>query len=622
VARSASSARIAWFATLGAQTERDRPARAISLPPPEHVRALSGRGQVTIDWSPVAGAAGYLVHRGLAADGPFEPIDHGAGDLLAVPHGPYLDTTRPPGVKAWYAISSLPTIEAEGGSLSLPAAPRAGTTDAAVAIRVDAGHVLGRVARPWRPIIGSEHLALLLHGPGPGGRDVGAELAEAFRIVRRELGVEAVRAHAIFDDSLGVYHDSGDGPTHDFSKVDEVLDRLLGTGLRPIVELSFMPHDLAIEPHATVFAYAGIVSPPSDFERWAALVRDLVAHLADRYGRDEVRRWAFEVWNEPNLRLFWSGAESDYLRLYEASVRAVKSVDPSFRVGGPATAAAGWIDDLLEHCRADDVPLDFVSTHTYGLPPLDLRPIAARFGRPDLPLWWTEWGVSPRHGALINDSAWAAPLVARAMRSAAGRLDALAYWVASDHFVELGKAPALFHGGFGLLTIGNLRKPRFWAIAMLERLRMDELASEIDGDGAGSLVEAWASGDPDGWVAIAVWNGTLDQSKAAGARTLDRSVTVKVRGLRPWTYELRHFRVDARHSNIVRTWKRLGRPDWPDDAGWTRLRAADRLEALEPPRQVRAVRGRIELEFELPMPAMSLVELVPISRRNERVGHP
>ena len=325
-----------------------------------------------------------------------------------------------------------------------------------------------------------------------------------------------------------------------------------------------------------------------------------------------MRRWAFEVWNEPNLCLFWSGAESDYLRLYEASARAVKSVDPSFRVGGPATAAAGWIDDLLEHCRANDLPLDFISTHTYGMPPLDLRPIAARFGRPDLPLWWTEWGVSSGHGAPINDSAWAAPLVARGMRSAAGRLDALAYWVASDHFVELGEAPALFHGGFGLLTIGNLRKPRFWAIAILERLGEDELASEIDGDGAGSLVEAWASGDPDGRVAIAVWNGTLDQSKADGDRALDRSVTLEITGLGPGTYELRHHRVDARHSNIVRTWERLGRPDWPDDAGWTRLRAADRLEALEPPRQVRADGGRLELAFELPMPAMSLVELVPV----------
>ena len=619
--RSASSARIAWFATLGARTERDRPAPPISLAPPRHVRAVRGRGQVTLDWSPVEGAAGYLVHRGPAADGPFEPIDQGGGDVLAVPHGPYLDTTGPPGAEAWYAISSLPTIEAEGSSRSLPVTPRAGAADAAIAIRVDAGHVIGRVGRPWRPIIGSEHLALLLRGPGPGGRDVGTELAEAFRIVRNELGVEAVRAHAILADTLEVYRDSGEGPVHEFSKVDDVFDRLLKTGLRPIVELSFMPRDLAIDPEVTVFDYGAIVSRPRDFERWAALVRDLAAHLVDRYGREEVRSWAFEVWNEPNLCVFWAGAESDYLRLYEASVRAVKSIDPEFRVGGPATAAAGWIDDLLEHCRANELPIDFVSTHTYGLPPLDLRPITARFGRPGLPLWWTEWGVSPRDGAPINDSAWAAPLVARGMRSAAGRLDALAYWVASDHFVEGGDAPALFHGGFGLLTVGNLRKPRFWAIAMLERLGQDELASELDGDGAGSLVEAWASGDPDGRVAIAVWNGTLDQSKGASVRALGRAVTLEVEGLRSRAYELRHYRVDARHSNIVRTWKRLGRPDWPDDAGWVHLRSADHLETLGRPRRVRADRGRLELEFNLPMPAISLVELVPTGPPNARAAH-
>jgi xylan 1,4-beta-xylosidase len=604
---------------MGAHAERDRPARPITLPPPENVRARRGRGQVTIDWSPVEGAAGYHVYRGRVESGPFELVDHGGGDLLAVPHGPYLDTQGPPRGKAWYVVSSVPTIEATGGPRSAPVSTQAGSADGAVTVRVDVGHVVGPLARPWRPIIGSEHLALLLQGPGPGGRDVGSELAEAFRIVRRELGVEAVRAHAIFDDALAVYRDQGDGPVHDFSRVHEVLDRLLETGLRPIVELSFMPRDLATDPDATVFGYGANVSPPRDLEAWAALVRDLVSHLAERYGPDEVRRWAFEVWNEPNLRVFWSAAESDYLRLYDASVAAVKSVDPTFRVGGPATAAAGWIDDLLDHCRAGDLPLDFVSTHTYGLAPLDLRPVVARFGRPDLPLWWTEWGVSPRHGAPINDGAWAAPLVARGMRSAAGRVDSLAYWVASDHFVELGEAPALFHGGFGLLTIGNLRKPRFWAIAMLERLGRDELAIELDGDGAGSLVEAWASTDPDGRVAIAVWNGTLEQSKAAGSRALGRSVTLAVEGLRTGAYELRHHRVDARHSNIRRTWARLGRPDWPDEAGWTRLRAADRLEALEPPRRVRPHRGVLELAFDLPMPGMSLVELVPLGRGSRRV---
>jgi xylan 1,4-beta-xylosidase len=481
-----------------------------------------------------------------------------------------------------------------------------------VTVSVEADRVVGPVSRPWQAIIGSEQLALLRRTSGPGGSDVGAELAEAFRIVHRELGVRAVRAHAILDESLGVVQGAGRDRVRDFTVVDDVLDRLLETGVRPIVELSFMPHDLAADPGATVFDYAGIISPPRDDDEWAALVRDLVSHLIERFGRDEVRRWPFEVWNEPNLGLFWSAAESDYLRLYEVTARSVKAVDPALRVGGPATAAAGWIDDLLEHCRSHAVPIDFVTTHTYGMAPLDLRPILARYGRSDLPLWWTEWGVSSHHGAPINDSAWAAPLVARGMRSAAGRLEALAYWVASDHFIELGEAPTLFHGGFGLLTIGNLRKPRFWALTILERLGDEELANVVEGDGGGSLVEAWASRDRDGRIAIAAWSGTLDQSKAGGDPDLDRAVTLVVSGLPAGPCEVRHARVDADHSNIVRTWEDLGCPDWPDAAGWERLRAADRLESLEPARPATVGDdGRFELAFDLPMPSISLIEIVP-----------
>jgi xylan 1,4-beta-xylosidase len=618
---TSGSARIAWFAAVGTQAERDRAAAPVRLPPPADVRAERGRGHVTITWSPVDGAAGYLVHRAPSRDGPFAPVDQHGGDVLAVPRAPYLDTSAGGADAPWYAVASLPSIEAEELALSPPVEATAGAADGRVAIRVDVSNTLGPLARPWRPMIGSEHLALLLRGAGPGGHDVGGELLEALRIARLELGAMAVRAHAILHDSLGVCRVDGDGFAHDFSKVDLIVDRLLAIGLVPIVELSFMPAVLASDPAATVFAYEGIISPPRDHDRWAALVRDLVSHLADRYGRDEVCRWAFEVWNEPNLQVFWAGAQSDYFRLYEVTARAVKSVDGRFRVGGPATAAAAWVDDLLAFCASRDVPIDFISTHTYGVPPLDLRPVAARYGRPDLPLWWTEWGVSPTHAAPVNDSIWGAPLVAHGMRSAAGRIEALSYWVASDHFVELGDAPTLFHGGFGLLTIGNLRKPRFWAIAMLERLGEDELASELEGDGAGSLVEAWASSDPDGRVAIAVWNGTLDSSKGRGVRALGRSVTLDVAGLPSATYELRHHRVDARHSNIVQAWRRLGRPDWPDAAGWARLHESDRLQTLGRRRRVDAPGGRVSLAFELPMPAVSLIELVPIRRGSDRVPH-
>jgi xylan 1,4-beta-xylosidase len=605
-----SSARIAWFEEAGAQTERNRPSPAPELPAPTGVLASSGRGQVTVDWRPVDGAAGYLVHRAVAPDGPWQAIDNRAGDLLAVPHPPYTDTTGERGADAWYAVAALPSIDAPVGPLSEPVEGRPGSGgEAALSVEVDAAADAGPVERPWRPIIGSEHLALLLRGTGPGGHHVGDELSEAFRIVRDELGVRMVRAHAIFDDSLGVYVERDGEAIHDFERVDAALDRLLETGLRPVVELSFMPRDLASDPGRTVFDYEGIISPPRDLRHWSELVAGLVRHLIDRFGRDEVRSWAFEVWNEPNLRVFWSADEAAYFDLYDASVRAVRSVDPTLRVGGPATAAVGWVDDLLAHAADANVPVDFISTHTYGLPPLDLRPITARFDRPDLPLWWTEWGVSPTHGAPINDSVWAAPLVCRGMRSAAGRLESLAYWVASDHFVELGVPERLFHGGFGLLTIGNLRKPRFWAIRILELLGERELRTTIAGDGAGGLVEAWATKDSDGRVAIAVWNGTIDQTKAGGDALLDRTIRLVVEGLEPGAVRIRHRRVDAGHSDIASHWDG---GDWPDESGWERLRAADRLDELERERRVSIGRdGRATLDFELPMPSVSLIELLP-----------
>ena len=383
-------------------------------------------------------------------------------------------------------------------SARCPAAVRPAPTEreGEVSVVVDAARSIGPVQRPWRPMIGSEHLALLLRGEGPGGLSVGEDLALAFRVVREQLGVEVVRAHAILHDVLGVYREDEDGtPRYDFGEVDLVIDRLLATGLRPLVELSFMPKALAADPEPSVFDYIGLISPPRDLDRWADLVEALVRHLVARHGLDEVIRWGFEVWNEANIKVFWAGRQSDYFDLYDATARAVKAVDERLPVGGPSTAAAGWVDDLLHHAAETGVPVDFVTTHTYGAPPLDLRPILERYGRTGIPIWWTEWGVSPTHGGPVNDSVWGAPLVARGMRSAAGRVDALSYWVASDQFVELGVPEQLFHGGFGLLTIGGLRKPRFWAIAVLEQLGDEELASRVTGDGGGSLVEAWASRD-------------------------------------------------------------------------------------------------------------------------------
>jgi xylan 1,4-beta-xylosidase len=611
-----TDARADWEERIGQRSGVAFGGNAPRLDPPKDLEAVPGAHQVTITWSPVAGAIGYQVYASATADGPWEPVDHAGRDVLAVPHPPYADTTGVAGETRWYAVTSLSDVHVEGErSEPVSATPTAGPAEG-VTVEVDVADVRGPLPRPWRPMIGSEHLSHMLSTDTTGDRVVGEELTSALKAAHDELGVTHVRAHAILGDDLGVYREVDGEPVHDFAGVDRVYDHLRSIGMYPVVELSFMPHDLASDPSTTVFEYGAIVSPPKDWERWHDLIRDLVAHLADRYGLEElVELWSFEVWNEANLEVFWSGTPEEYLRLYDVTATAVRSVDERLRVGGPSSAASGWVEELLAHAERTGSPVDFVSTHTYGSPPLDFKPMLERYGRDDVPVWWTEWGVTPTHFNEVSDAVFAGTFLLRGMASAMGRIESLSYWVVSDHFEELGRPPALLHGGFGTRTVGELRKPRWWALALLERLHETQVGATLTGDGAGSLVEALATVADDGAVGVLVWNLTLDQTKASGSADLARTVTLAVSGLEPGaSYVVRHDRVDDDHSDIAAVWGRLKNDDqaWPTEEQWVQLREADRLETLVADADLRADdSGRAEVTFDLPMPSMSSLSLTP-----------
>ena len=295
------------------------------------------------------------------------------------------------------------------------------------------------------------------------------------------------------------------------------------------------------------------------------------------------------------------------------SARAIKAVDPQLPVGGPATAAVGWIDETFDGLAALGAPIDFLSTHTYGNAPLDLRPIAARHGHPGLPLWWTEWGAHATHFNRAHDSVWAGAYLARGMVSAMGRLDALAYWTVSDHFEELGRGTELLHGGFGLLTVGNLRKPRWWALWMLEQLADQQLEVRVDGDGAGDMVNAVASIDENGRVVAVVWNGTVDVTKSAGEPLLDRHVVDVDRRSRPAGV---HAPASPPRRGALEHQPGVGSDGRrPAVAGRRRVARARRRRPSSPSTKRPATSGRttvrVRLEFDLPMPAVSLIELTP-----------
>ncbi|ROT28195.1 xylan 1,4-beta-xylosidase [Micromonospora sp. HM5-17] len=603
------NARTDWEARIGLR--RDEGGDGVPLPPaPDGLTAVPGVGHVRLSWSPVEGAVGYLVHRAPAPDGhptgELTPVDHLGGDVLAVPDTWYVDTTGEPGVRYAYAVAAVPEVTVTG-PLSTPvlaaALPPDGTAPT-VELRVDTTAPGTPLHRPWQPMIGSERLSQLLCRDLSDGREIGAELLAALRRVRTELGVEAVRAHAILHDDLGVYREVDGEPVYDFSGVDAVYDLVRDAGLRPVVEIGFMPAALARDPERTVFEYRGVISPPKDWDRWADLVRALVRHLLDRYG-DTVLGWDFEVWNEANLEVFWSGTRDEWLRLYDVTAQAVKDVDPRISVGGPSSAAAGWVDALLAHATRSGAPVDFVSTHTYGSPPLDLRPTLARWGFPEARILWTEWGVTPTHFHAVNDGAFAATFLLTGMRSAAGRVDALSYWVASDHFEELGRPPRLLHGGFGLLTVGGIAKPRYHALRLLARLGDTELPVRASGDGADGLVQCWASRRDDGSLAVLVWVSTLDQSKRDGDPALARRVRLVVPGAAGRAATV--TRLDRAHGDITTVAAEIGVADWPTEEQWAALR---RVDALEPERVETATEGdAVVVDLHVPQPGAVLVEL-------------
>ncbi|MHB8189401.1 MAG: GH39 family glycosyl hydrolase [Ferrimicrobium sp.] len=571
---------------------------------PSEIVADPGFGCILLTWEEVVGAIGYVIEC-TGKDGVPTVLRHGGSDVAAVPGLSFVVTGVEDGIEYLFRVAAVATAGAQTGNWSqeVRCATKVGSP-LAVEVGVDAATVIGNVNPVWK-MIGSERLSQLSMGMDEHGHDIGREFLEALRIAHDDLGVRWVRAHAILHDDLGVVkRDETNQLVFNFESIDKIFDQILAIGVRPVVELSFMPEAIASDPSKTVFTYRGIVSPPAEWAEWALVVKTFAQHLVDRYGIDEVVRWPFEVWNEPNLEVFWSSTSDDYLRLYDESARALKSVDTRLQVGGPSSAADEWVEMLAAHARNTDTPLDFVSTHTYGNLPLDFRSSLARHGFENLPIYWTEWGVGSTHFGPVHDSVAGASFILSGYATVNGRLDSLAYWVVSDHFEELGRPPRLFHDGFGLLSVGNLRKPRYWAVHLAANQGEQMVRAEISEPN--STIETWASRHLDGLLDILVWNGSINTEIMNGDPRLDRTVRVGIRGLPTASYEVSIARIDQVHSNVVSSLPR--EVDWPDAAQWETLRADDALfvERADP---IVPTDGMAWLEVQVPHPGVVRIRL-------------
>ena len=301
--------------------------------------------------------------------------------------------------------------------------------------------------------------------------------------VRQITGFQYVRFHGILNDDVGIYGEDKHGnPVYNFSYVDQIYDGLLAAHVKPFVELSFMPYKLAGSQMLQSFWYHPNVSPPKDYAIWDDMITQLVKHLVARYGEDEVESWYFEVWNEPNLD-FWVGAprQKSYFELYDHTARDIKSVSSKLRVGGPATAQAAWVPDMIKHADKVHVPLDFVSTHVYGNDTADnvlgtdeniprdqmvcravkmVHDQIAASAHPDMPLIWSEYNAAYDNDVAVTDSIYMGPWLATTIAQCDGLTKMMSYWTFSDVFEEQGVVKTPFYGGFGLIAAGKFPSPR------------------------------------------------------------------------------------------------------------------------------------------------------------------
>ena len=306
-----------------------------------------------------------------------------------------------------------------------------------------------------------------MFGSGRASLSMRESYRQDLRQVKQITDVRYIRFHAIFLDEMGVYdEDSAGRPVYNFSYVDQVYDGLLQNGVRPFVELSFMPKKLASKDAPHAFWYKQNVAPPKDWAKWDDLIYQFTKHLVDRYGMDEVAKWYFEVWNEPNID-FWVGdpKQATYFELYDHSAEAVKRVNSGLRVGGPATAQAAWADAFIQHCVDKHVPVDFVSTHVYGNDgaqdvfgtneniPRDRMVCRAvkkvhdqikASSLPALPLIWSEFNASYKNEPEITDSIYMGPWMADTIRQCDGLVDEMSYWTFLGCFRGAGRGETAF----------------------------------------------------------------------------------------------------------------------------------------------------------------------------------
>jgi len=423
-------------------------------------------------------------------------------------------------------------------------------------------------------------------GAGRANEGLRADWQQQLAFVKKECDFKYIRMHGLLTDDMAVYSEDGKGnPQYNYMYIDALYDYLLSIGVKPFVELGFMPNALA-SGHQTIFWWKGNVTPPKDYKKWEDFIRNLTQHFTERYGVNEVKTWYFEVWNEPNLSPgFWTGTQADYFKLYQYSAKAIKSVNSDYKVGGPGTAGAAWESEMIDFCDKNNVPIDFISTHSYGVQQgfldeygnsgtvlskdsmavsgdvLQSRKEIAASSKPNLELHYTEWSSSYTPADPVHDSYHEAAYILDKIKQSGSAVNSMSYWVFTDIFEEPGPRFTPFHGGFGLLTIQGIPKSAFYAYQFMNKLGKTELKN--------TDTRSWATKTENGGIQLLLWNFTNTLPDSVNNQTYyvkdlpsksKGKVKVSISHVPAGMYTLEIYKVGYRVNDAYTQYVDMGKP--------------------------------------------------------------
>eukprot|EP01125_Pyxidicula_operculata_P019833 TRINITY_DN7219_c0_g1_i1.p1 TRINITY_DN7219_c0_g1~~TRINITY_DN7219_c0_g1_i1.p1 ORF type:complete len:385 (+),score=76.18 TRINITY_DN7219_c0_g1_i1:442-1596(+) len=335
--------------------------------------------------------------------------------------------------------------------------------------------------------------------------------------------------------------------------------------MKPLVEIGFMPK-LFASGNQTWSHYEANVTPPKNWTQWVDLITSFASHLIERYGEEEILSWHFEIWNEPNCcpHDFWTGSQSDYFYLFQVTSRALKSVNPRIKVGGPATAMSAWIPEFLAYCKQNNVPYDFITTHEYPTDPpgpqtrtffIEHLQMTRNTVGDSTPIFYTEYDDG------YNDAtSYSAAFAVYQNYLANGVVDVLSWWPFTDIFEEGGLYPTPFNYGDGmpvdgLMNIYGIPKPNYRAFQLLHWTGNKLLETSPDTFHSNDeTVGVFTVGGNNTSIFVVNWN-------VMNHPITSQKIFITVNGLtNARTTKAVIYRIDSVNSNAYPTWVKMGQP--------------------------------------------------------------